>query len=278
MTDFIGKSKASLRLLAQLEALKKQNVDVLLLGEIGTGRDFCVEYLSQNSFLKIDAEFLDLSIQSLDSEVINLYIDGLERLPGPQQIEIIQLLEKRSFRNKQEVKGRVFYSASPKIFERIQKGEFRDDIFQKLFAIRIEIPDLNERREDISLFIHSFIQKYNAKYKKKVEFLSEKLESFLLSYQWKGNLGQLESFLENQILFSKGKTLDKRGLKLDAMESSIEQTNLEIKPGISLAEYEKAIIEANLIHFQGNRLKASRAMGISERHLYRKIKELGLNL
>ncbi len=278
MKEFIGKSNPSLKLKSQLDILKQQNVDVFLIGESGSGRDFCVEFLSGNNFFKIDAEFLEKTIQYIDLEIGHLYIDGLERLPIQAQIEILHLFEKRSFSNQKKVKGRIFYSTTPLIFQKIQNREFREDIFQKIYAVRIEIPSLRERRSDIPLFIHYFIDKYNLKYKKKVKFLSEKLEEFLFNYEWKGNLTQLESFLESQILFSKGTTLDKRNFKINFLDSSVGKNELNIQTGISLEEYEKAIIKANLVHFQGNRTKTAEVLGISLRHLYRKIKKFNLNL
>lgn len=269
--EFIGKSKVSLRLLKQLEILKPKNLDVLLYGESGSGRDFCARFLESN-LKKIDAEFWNDEIKKL-KDVENLYLDNLENLERHAQAELLQVIETRNFSNKKSIINKIFFSATKDILKKIEKGEFRKDLFQKIYSVRLEIPTLMERKEDIFFFVEHFLKIFSEKYKKKFSNLSKKLIDFIQTYTWKGNLRELELFLETQILFSKGNTLE-----LCFYPSSFSSpTDLEIQVGIPLKEYEKQIILANLKYFQGNRAKTAEALGISERNLYRKIKEYDLN-
>jgi DNA-binding NtrC family response regulator len=277
MIEFLGKSKPSLRLQTQLELLKRKKTDVFFLGETGTGRDFCVHYLNEGYLLKLDAEFISDFLETFPKEIENLYIDGLENLPSEKQIELLWLLDKRETKSGKKIRGRLFFSAKPKLQDRIKSGHFREDILLRISTSRIDLPSLQERKTDIPIFIQFFLEKYNLKYKKKIESISPKLQEILFTRQWTGNLSELEAFIERQILFSSGRTLDKRGTKLESLHSEQETLDLNIKPGVSLKVYEKAIIETNLHHFQGNRSKTAQVLGLSERHLYRKIKEFGLN-
>ncbi|MEM4271432.1 MAG: helix-turn-helix domain-containing protein, partial [Candidatus Pacearchaeota archaeon] len=203
----------------------------------------------------------------------NLYIDNLENLERYAQLELLRVIETRTLPNRQLIKGRIFFSATKQILKKIQSGEFREDLFQKIQAVRIEIPSLKEREEDILLFVHHFLKFLNAKYKKQVESVSKKLLEAIQTHSWERNLSELELFLESQIIFSR-KILELHSKPILTPKLS----NLEIKIGLTLKEYEREIILANLRHFQGNRSKTAKALGISERNLYRKIQEYGLNL
>lgn len=269
--EFIGKSKTSLKLLRQLEILQPKKVDVLLYGESGSGRDFCAQFLDSN-LKKIESSFWSLEIQNL-KHVENLYIDNIENLEPYAQLELLRLIETRTLPNQQQIKGRIFYSTTKQILKKIQSGEFREDLFQKIQSIRIEIPSLKEREEDILLFVYYFLKRLNDKYKKQIESVSKKLLETIQTHTWERNLSELELFLETQIVFSK------KILELHSKPISVSKlSNLEIQIGLTLKDYEREIILANLKHFQGNRSKTAKALGISERNLYRKIQEYGLNL
>ncbi|MCX8000447.1 MAG: sigma 54-interacting transcriptional regulator [Leptospiraceae bacterium] len=268
--EFIGKSKASLKLLKQLEILSSKKVDVLLIGERGSGRDFCAKFLEAN-LQKIDSEFWEEEIKKL-KQVENLYIDNLEFLGRYAQTELLRILENRMLTNKKPILGRILFSSTPEIFKKIEQLEFRKDLFQRIHAVRIEIPSLIERREDIFFFVDHFLKKLSQKHKKKISSLTKKLIEFIQNYSWQGNLLELELFLETQVLFSKKTILD-----LYTNPSPIyNSVDIDIRIGLPLREYEKKIILANLKYFHGNRSKTAKALGISERNLYRKLKEYGL--
>ncbi|MCX8000173.1 MAG: sigma 54-interacting transcriptional regulator [Leptospiraceae bacterium] len=269
--EFIGNSKTSLKLLKQLEILKPKKVDVLLIGKRGSGRDFCAKFLEPN-LQKIDAEFWEDETAKL-KQVENLYVDNIEFLERHAQLELLRVIETRILPNKRSIPGRILFSTTPEIFKKTEQLEFRKDLFQRIHAVRVEIPSLVERKEDIFFFVDYFVKKLSKKHKQTISSLSKKLINFIQEYSWSGNLTELELFLEAQILLSSKHILD-----LHSIPSSVpDLSDLEIQVGLPLKEYEKKIILANLKHFQGNRNKTARALGISERNLYRKLKEYGLN-
>ncbi|MCB1180345.1 MAG: sigma-54-dependent Fis family transcriptional regulator, partial [Leptospiraceae bacterium] len=273
-------SSLSKKLLERLDSLVSKDLDVLIEGENGTGKDFSVNYtLGQENYLKVQSSSFEEEINSLDKTEINhIYIDNLEDLTYRAQLIVMKLIETRKIENAGkviEVKGRVFGSCHPGIVSKVKEKEFREELYSKLSSIKVSLPSLRERKEDILLFTKFFIDKFNSKHSKKIESISDNLEEFLLNYYWPGNVTQLEALIESQVVFTKGKTLDKRSIPKDFIENSTIKfiDKLNVIPGVSMEDYEREIIRVNLLYTGGNREKTAKILGISERTLYRKIKK-----
>ncbi len=280
---FIGTSTTSKKLQEQLEQLTSRKVDLLVLGETGTGKDYSVRYLwQQMDFHKFHASNLEEEITYFDkTELPNLYIDNIEELSLRAQLVVQKLLETRKLEIEGkaiQITGNIICSASPVILNRISEKQFREELFAKISGIKLSLPTLRERKEDILLFSKFFIDQWNAKHSKKIDSLSENLEEFLVGYYWPGNITQLATLLESQVVFTKGKVLDKKTIPKDFLESAVQSytTQLKILPGVPMDDYEKEILKTNLLYTGGNREKTAKILRISERTLYRKIKKYEL--
>lgn len=277
---FIGTSTTSKKLQEKLESLVAKKLDILIEGETGTGRDFAARFiLREESFHKIPAVSLEEEAKFYEkTEIHNLYLDNLEELNLKSQLIVQKLLETRKLELEGKsisITGNILASCSPEIHTKIKDNLFREELYAKISAIKISLPTLRERKEDILLFTKYFIDECNRKHSKKVETISETLEEFIVNYYWPGNIAQLATLLESQIVFSKGKILDKRSIPKDFLETAVSSyaARLNILPGISMEDYEREIIRANLLYAGGNREKTAKILGISERTLYRKIKK-----
>ena len=160
----------------------------------------------------------------------------------------------------------------------MKDGLFRRDLFQKINLIRLNTPALRDIKSDIPFLVNHFVTEFKNKYKKNILRLSEKLIQFILQYDWPGNVAQLRSMLEGMIILSSEKVLDISHIPKDFLSNSAlsSGSKLNIIPGITIVEYEKEIIRENLRSTSGNREKCAKLLGISERTLYRKIKEYDL--
>ncbi|HMV80133.1 MAG TPA: sigma 54-interacting transcriptional regulator [Leptospiraceae bacterium] len=287
----LGESPQAKKIRDKISLLKGRKFDLLLSGENGTGRDTAADFLSSaNSELPLfkidcrdwrnDFDFRISSGKFKGKEAAfeeNFYFDRLDDLSSEGQGFLLRLIEERTARysEKYNIKlyGQIFFSASEGLSELVKKKKFRDDLFSRISAVRISLVPIRERRQDIPLYVNLFLEELSKKHKKKIARLDPGLSDFISGHSWLGNLTELKAALEALVLFSKNGKLDKKYLTkniLDIQTRGLDSLN--IVPGITLAEYEKAVILENLKHFGQNRALAAKALGISERNLYRKIK------
>jgi len=276
-------SKALRELIKKTEKISKTNLDTLILGEGGTGKDWIVSEIIKNSDLeKIDSSDWRTSLNLLNAQSIlkkeNLIFFNMEEMDTEGQLLLYRAIEKKEiFYNKINIQfKRVFFLANVSLIEKVKTGNFREDLFSKISSVQLTIPPLRERKEDILYFTHLFLIELCKKHKKKVPGLSENFINFLLTNPWFGNLRELKSLLESIIIFGKGQSLTIKHIPSNYKNSITNRSELDIKPGISLKIYEREIIKTNLIQSNGNRKKTSEILGISERNLYRKIKDYNL--
>jgi DNA-binding NtrC family response regulator len=277
-------SKALRELIRKTEKISKTNLDTLILGESGIGKDWIASEIIQNSDLeKIDSSDWKTSLNLLTAQSIlkkeNLIFFNLEDLDTEGQLLLSRAIEKKEIiYNKINIQfKRIFFLANASLLEKVKSGNFREDLFSKISSVQLMIPPLRERKEDILYFTDLFLIELCKKHRKTVPELSENFINFLLSNPWFGNLRELKSLLESIIIFGKGKTLTVKHIPSNYKNSITNRSELSIKPGISLKIYEKEIIKTNLIQSNGNRKKTSEILGISERNLYRKIKDYNLD-
>jgi DNA-binding NtrC family response regulator len=276
-------SKIYRELIKRSEKISKTNLDTLILGESGTGKDWLVsEIVKSTEIEKIDCNDWKVSLALLESEshlkLKTLIFFNLEALDSEGQILLNRAIEKKEIQFnhlKLEFK-RIFYLADGSLLEKIKSGFFREDLYRKISNVQIAIPPLRERKEDILYFTHLFLNELCKKYRKTIPELSENFINFLLTNPWYGNLRELRSMLESILIYGKGKSLMVKNIPVNYKNSTLALNELRIKPGISLEIYEKEIIKVNLLQSNGNRKKTSEILGISERNLYRKIKEYKL--
>lgn len=291
----LGESSQAKKIREKIFLLKGKKFDLLLSGENGTGRDTAADFLSsadsEHSLIKIDCrdwrndfDFRISSGKFKGKEAAfeeNFYFNRLEDLNMDGQNFLLRLIEERSSRYSEKYSirlyGQIFFSASDRLTELVQKKEFREDLFSRISAVRIGLVPIRERRQDIPLYVNLFLEELSGKHRKKIGRLDSGLSDFISGHSWYGNLTELKAALEALVLFSKNGKLDKKYLTKNILGIQTKDSeSLSIIPGISLRDYEKAVIQENLKHFGQNRASAAKALGISERNLYRKIKEFKL--
>jgi DNA-binding NtrC family response regulator len=278
----MGYSKLNKELQFKADKLKSKNIDIYIEGEVGSGRDFWVQYINNGFPLeKIQSSTFESDTNILMDEItekISIYIDSIENLSLDHQNYLFRILEKREIKQKGKSFPihNVFTSGTPLIKTLIQEKKFRNDLFQKLSSVQVSIPALRDRKEDIPFFLQLFIEELNKKHKKKIKEFTDGFLDYLMNQKWLGNLAELHSFLETLVIFSKGTKLEKRYIPIELRNSKLNLSNIKISPGYSLKEYEREIIISNLQFTSMNRKKTSEILGISERNLYRKIKEYSL--
>jgi DNA-binding NtrC family response regulator len=275
----MSESKIYLDLLQKAKKLSKIDLDFHIVGEYGVGKQWFIESITEGKEIeKIDSNEwktnLHLISHTLPKKIEILHFSSLENLDSEGQLLLNRTLDKRElvYADLYVKIKRLIFTSHPALIKKVETGLFREDLYKKINTIQMTIPPLRERLEDFPYFIETFLELICKKYRKKIPDISEGLLEFLYTRNWEGNLTELRTLLESMILFGKGRTLDKKRIPQNFKTKPVIKTELNVVHGIKLEEYEKEIIKANLIFYDGNRKKTADSLGISERNLYRKIK------
>ena len=210
-------------------------------------------------------------------------MDEIGDMPGVMQAKLLRVLENgevvRLGSNEAiKVDVRLISATNRDLDEMVAEKQFREDLFFRIKGVTLVLPPLRERREDIPLLIHYFLQEFAAKYNREIEGISPAAQQVLVSFSWPGNIRQLRTALENMVVLSQDKILGPESLPVEIQPSAgAEQiAGMNNLVGISIEAAEKELIRNTLKMVDGNREQAAKILRIGERTLYRKIREYGL--
>ena len=310
----VGNSNAILEVLKITSHVCRTESTVLVTGESGTGKELIARAIHYNSPRK-DGQFVVINCGALpenlqESELfghvkgaftgairdkIGLFqqaqkgtvlLDEIgETLPSTQ-VKLLRFLQDGEIRpvggNKAiYVDTRIIAATNENLEKAVESGRFRKDLFYRINVIRIHIPPLRERREDIPLLVEYFLEKILEKFKKGKRVFSEEALYAFMNYDWPGNIRELQNIIERAVALSKSEIInvDELPLPVPVEEfAALSRNPLDDERKKSfivttLAEQEKnAIIEA-LNKYGGNQTKVSQVLGISTTTLWRKIKK-----
>ncbi len=313
LEGLVGQSSAMQRVFDVLRQVSPTSATVLVLGESGTGKELVARAVHTNSPRK-DKPFVAVNCAALTQGLIEselfghvkgaftgavaakegmivhadggtLFLDEVGDMPLETQAKLLRVLETREVQPvggsaTRRVDIRLVAATNRDLRDLVKEGRFREDLLFRLQVVTIELPPLRERAGDVPLLIDHFLGELAAEHGRTVRGVSPEVRRLLVRYPWPGNVRELRNAIENMVLLGRGEVLD-----VDDVPDHIKQaTGQPESPrggfelaGRSLAELERALIEANLSLAGGNRHKAAGLLGIGERTLYRKIKEYGLS-
>ena len=293
----ITKSPTFQKVLDTARAVAEYDVNVLIEGETGTGKSLLAKYIHYLSprrdkpFVKVNCAAIPDTL--LEAELFGyargaftgavrdkpgkvelaeggtLLLDEIGDMPLPLQAKILHLVQEKEFERLGDTKTRrvnlrIIASTNKNLKELMKQGLFREDLYYRLGVVRLHLPPLRERREDIPLLVSKFVEKYSQKYARKIRGVSSEAMRLLLSYSFPGNVRELENMIERAVITCKGSLINPEDIELD--------TDRGIK-----AQEEKEKILRVLEQTGGNRSLAARILGIHRTTLWRKLKELGIS-
>jgi len=171
---------------------------------------------------------------------------------------------------------RVISATNNNLEQLVEQDLFRNDLYYRINVVRLSIPPLAERPEDLPYLVQLIVQRLSKKYNKAVESVSREVMQKIRAYPWPGNVRELENILERSILFATGKEMTELDLPLPAKTLNLEEWK-DIKEQ-ALAKAEQAFLESALKQHQGDVKKVAEDMGITSRAVYSKLKKHGVNL
>jgi DNA-binding NtrC family response regulator len=286
---------------------------VLIWGESGSGKELVAEAIHKISSRR-DKKFVAVNAGAFAQELFSseffgyekgaftgaakdkagfleeanggtLFLDEIGELTLPIQVKLLRVLQEEEFYRLGSTKNikvdvRIIAATNKNLFEEIQKGNFRKDLFFRLNINSITLPPLRERKGDIELLSNHFLNQFNKKYSKKVEKISEQVLSCLKAYSFPGNVRELMNIINSAIIVEPTNELRKKSLPGYFMENNhmpfLSQFTDENDVPCSLSEVEKEHIN-NVLHFtNNNKTKAADILGISRVNLLAKMKKYHL--
>jgi len=315
---FIGESNVVQDVMRFIEKVAKSaDTPVLIMGESGTGKELianAVHYKSpqyKGSFVPINCAAIPKDL--LESELFGyekgaftgaetsgkqglvekaadgtLFLDEVSDLSPEAQAKLLRFLEEGEYyrvggTRKLEVRTRIVSATNRNLGKMIEEGLFREDLYYRLAVIKLEIPSLDERREDIPLIARHFLDELGRKHGKRFSGISPEAEKILKDHQWRGNVRELKNVIERGILMGSGPLLMPSDLGLETLVKGMPPQPWEyggtLPPlpdmGIDFNAFEEHCLQEAYKKTGGNAVEAARLLGMSYyafRYRMRKIK------
>lgn len=308
---FLGNSPQVQQILSLIEQVAPTKSNVLILGESGTGKSLVAELIHKNSPRR-DGPFISINCAAIPETLLEaelfgfkkgaftgavtdkkglielanggtLFLDEIGDLPLGLQAKLLKFLETYEFIplgdvQKKKVDIRLISATNKNLEELIEEGKFREDLYYRLSVIEIKIPPLRERKEDIPVLVCYFLEQASKQHNKKIKGITNEALSYLLNYDWPGNIRELRNVIERAVILAR----DEYILPHDLPEKIIKSSpSPEIGVGKSLKEaieeYEKIIILNTLKFCNYDKERAAKILDIDLATLYRKLKKFGIN-
>ena len=306
----VGKSPAMLRIFDILGQISASNATVLIEGESGTGKELVARAIHRNSPRRVHA-FVALNCAALSGSILEselfghekgaftgagqlrrgrfeyaqhgtFFLDEVGDIPVTTQIKLLRVIEQREIMRVGsnvpiKVDVRLIGATNQNLEELVREKRFRGDLYFRLNVVRIHLPPLRERPEDIPLLTEAALNEFNAANNKRVADITPEARRILYHYPWPGNVRELKNCIEAMVVTAKSGVLDVADIPPHISASpGPAHEGLQIVPGMSFEEIEKVAIQKTLEMTKGNREEAASILKIGERTLYRKLDKYDL--
>ena len=314
----IGESPAMQTVFKKLKAVAPTDATVLINGQSGTGKELIARALHNNSPRK-NKPYVPINCSTLEGSLLmselfghikgsftgadsdragkfehandgTLFLDEVGDMPIETQVKLLRVIEDKEVirigaNTPIKVNVRLIAATNQDLKKLVKQGKFRDDLYNRLNVINLNLPALAERPGDIPLLAQHFLNKYSEDFKKNVIGFKSDALSLLVQFEFPGNVRQLQNIIQRLVLFAQGDEVTREEIEQQLVEEDSQYTGkksynsvgLANLIGISLQEAEEALIRNTLEKQNHNRDQTAKILGISSRTLYRKLKQLGIN-
>lgn len=314
--NIIGQSDAIQNVLGMIERVAQSDSTVLITGESGTGKELIAKALHYNS-LRSQEPFIPINCGAIPAELLEselfghvkgaftgaiqnrtgrfemaedgtLFLDEIGDMSPSLQVKLLRVLQERCFEPVGSAKTlpanvRVIAATNVDLEAAVEDGRFREDLFYRLNVIPIRIPALRERKSDIPLLLHHFIQTFNRTRGRQLAGVTQEAMDFLVNYSWPGNIRELENLVERLSILKGQGVIDVadlpekyRRVQAESDPSKIDIPDNGVDFNTAVDAYENALIMRALEKTGWNRNQAALLLKLNRTTLVEKIKKKGL--
>jgi PAS domain S-box-containing protein len=291
--DIISQSHKMQNLFAVLPNIAESNTTVLIEGESGTGKELFARALHNLSFRK-DKPFVVVNCASLpetllESELFGykpgrfalaqsgtIFLDEIGDISAAMQVRLLRVLQDKTYEpvgGVSSVKAdvRIITATNKKLEQLVQQGKFRDDLYYRINVMKLELPPLRDRKEDIPLLVDHFISRFNRLHNKNICCVTNEVTAALLAYDYPGNVRELENIIEHCFVLCEGEIIEAKHLPASIRPSSkLDKT--KVGEPATIKQMEIILITQALRRNKGNKALAAKELGINKSTLFRKMK------
>jgi len=309
-SDIVSKNHKILDLFQILPDIAESDSTVLIEGPTGSGKELfarAIHNLSRRRgkpYIKVSCAAMPETL--LESELFGyvkgaftdarrdkpgrfaraeggtIFLDEIGDLPPSLQVKLLRVLQEKEYEPlgatatvKADV--RVVAATHRDLSEMVKQGQFREDLYYRLNVVKISLPPLAERKEDIPLLVEHFVRQFNLSKGKEIAGVTEEVMELLMNYDYPGNVRELQNIIEHSFVLCRGELIQLNHLPREVLSSSSSSKPKEGKPHRkSLEEAEATLVRESLNRHGGCRQKAAQELGYSRATLWRKMKRLGL--
>ncbi|MBN2684687.1 MAG: sigma-54-dependent Fis family transcriptional regulator [Pontiellaceae bacterium] len=310
LENIIGRSPAMQEVFDTIRQVAASRATVLIQGESGTGKELVAKAIHQLSprskgpFVAVHCAALSENI--LESELFghekgaftgamerrigrfekadggSLFLDEISEIDASVQVKILRALEERQIERvggdtPVDVDTRLIAATNRDLKGMVEKGEFREDLFYRLYVVVITLPPLRDRQDDILLLLNHYLAVFNEENNKQIDGFSPAAYEILSSYRWPGNIRELRNLVERMVVLARGTILDVQDIPAQVREQVSGGGEIRMDADLTVDEMEKRMIIQTLEKTNGNRTRAAEKLGISRRTLHRKLNQYGLS-
>jgi DNA-binding NtrC family response regulator len=299
----VGKDPVMREIFKNIGRVSLNRINILVTGETGTGKEMIAKLIHHSGITR-DFPFVTVNCSALNDDSLQnelfgyqkgafpgatdnkrgkfeiagegtVFLDEISNLSDNFQIRLFSVLqdmkfEKPGIAEPLPLRARIIASSNKNLGQLISQGRFREELYYRLKVFTIELPPLRKRKDDINELTYYFMQKYNRNLKKNVEQVGEGVFEKLKSYNWPGNIRELENSILQAIIVSRGNMIEKENILIPQSDPSVDLSLSEIT---TLDEVEKVYITKVINHFKWNKVEVSRILGISRPTLNAKIEK-----
>lgn len=313
ISNIIGKSREMTDVFQLIKKVAPLNSTVLIEGESGTGKELIARAIHQNSprdkkrFVAINCGAIPVNL--LESELFGhergaftgaiqekigyfevadngtIFLDEISEMDQSLQVKLLRVIQEKRFQRiggtkERRTDVRIITSTNRSLEQEVKKSCFRKDLYYRINVIKIFIPPLRKRREDIPLLSYHFLRKYSEEFEKNVRSVSPRVMNIFLHHRWEGNVRELENVIEHAVAMADDEEIKTTDLPDQFIDIDID-AQVE-KPLIPFDEakrhFEKHYLEGVLERSRGKITKASTLSAIPRQNIYEKIKKYNINI
>ncbi len=306
MIEIVALSDAMREVIRLAERVATTDANVLITGESGAGKDALASLIHARS-LRASGAMVKIDCAALPSELLEaeffgyergaftgatdarpgrleaahggtLVLDEIAHLPVDAQAKLLRVIEEREFerlggRRTIKVDTRLIALTNVDLDDAVKRRAFREDLFYRLNVMRLHVPPLRERKEDIEKLAREFVKNYASKHGRGVTGLTPETQAILKAYSWPGNVRELANIIERAVIVATDARIQVADLP-EALRAAVLMKE-RTKERQTLSELEADYISETLAATGGNKTEAARLLGISRKNLYEKLARYG---